>query len=301
MALRPLEQALLYTLAYTTQFQYPLTPAELSERLIFALDDRVLLTRVTTTQIVKGIKRLVKLRLLHKEDEYLVLPGFENTVQTRAKRQAITAARQPELTQFVSLVQQCPWVAAVFVTGSFALANGEKDADIDFLVVTYPQRLWLARLWLLFQAMKRGKRRSWQGEEKGSWCFNLWVEQDQLAIFGQQASVYTAYELLQAQVVFDRAQVAQELLAENSWAKKYLPRFHAWDLVSEGGKDQSVHQTTSPWLNWLNRWAYRFQWWYMKPHVTREKVRYGYAFFHPRDTQSWIYHGWAQVLHQITL
>lgn len=299
MALRPLEQALLYTLAYTTQFHYPLTPAEISERLIFKLDNQTLLTRVTTTQIVSSIKRLLKLGLLQKRDEYLVLPGFENTVEIRARRQAITAARQPELSEFVSLVQRCRWIAAVFVTGSFALANGEKDADIDFLVVTYPQRLWLARLWLLFQAMRRGKRRSWQGEEKGSWCFNLWVESDQLAIFEQQKSLYTAYELLQAQVVFDRDQVASELVVKNKWAQKYLPRFRKWDEVANA--KELTFPVPTKWGSVLNQLAYKFQWWYMKPHMTREKVGYQFAFFHPRDTQAWIYQGWAEVLRQIAL
>jgi len=74
--------------------------------------------------------------------------------------------------------------------------------------VTEPGRLWLTRLWVIWQAWRRGKRRSWQGEEKRSWCFNLWLDSDHLDLFQDYQSLYTAYELIQAQPVLDRGEVA---------------------------------------------------------------------------------------------
>lgn len=303
MALRPLDQAVLYTLAYTTQFHYPLTPAELSDRLIFKLSEsQVLLAKASRSEIAQTISKLLKRRLLIKQGSYLTLPGFEFTANTRDQRQAYAAARQPELTEFVALSQACPWVEAVFVTGSLAMGNADKDDDVDFMIVTQPGRLWLTRLWLLWQAMRRGKRRSFQGEEKGSWCFNLWLESQHLGIFAEQASLYTAYELLQAQPLWDRAGIAPALIEENYWAKSYISRAAKWQAARQLRAKRS-RLVTAPqgFLSVLNRVAYALQLLYMKPHMTREKVALGYAFFHPRDTQDWIYRGWTQIIQKITI
>lgn len=302
MALRPLEQAIIYTLAYTTHFKYPLTPSEVSERLMVRFDDHtIVVAKIPSRQAVaQALSRLLKRQILVKKDGYLTFPGFEATVGIRERREGYAAARQPELIQVVALAQQCPWIEAVFLTGSLAMANGERTADLDFLIVTQPHRLWLARLWMIWQAFRHGKRRSWQGEEKNSWCFNLWLESDQLAVFGQQASLYTAYELIQAKPLFDRSQyLAAALVGENQWARQYLPLASHWQALTDFLP--FPHQRQNQLVTWLNQVAFALQLHYMKPHRTREKVTAGYAFFHPRDTQTWVYQGWAQIIRRITI
>lgn len=46
----------------------------------------------------------------------------------------------------------------------------------------------------------------------------------------------------------------------------------------------------------LNLVAFYFQYLYMKPHMTREKVSKSHAFFHPRDTKSAVFSNWKEVL-----
>jgi len=297
MVLSPLEKAIVYTLAYSAQFEFPLTKKEIEERLLFRLSDaQVLLATPEKPSLDEALGHLNELGVVEQANNFYFLKGYSGTVATRQKRAAYSEVKDQEIEDFLDSVRSCGWIKAVFVTGSAAVKNAEVDADLDFMIVTQPSRLWLTRLWVIWQAWRRGKRRSWQGEEKRSWCFNLWLESDKLALFSEYQSVYTAYELIQALPVLDRDDTAKHLLTDNVWAATYVPLAPVWRSVQSLGS--SFHTPIFLMSVWslLNAAAYILQRGYMNRHMTRERVERGVALFHPRDTHQWVLQNWRHVL-----
>lgn len=299
MELQPLEKAILYTLTYTAQFSFPLTKREIWARLIRRLDPdaEILLAtpKVTFLDFSHALHHLQETHILSQKNEWLCVSGNETTIALRQRRQKIADAKWQEVTEVVRALQKFPWIEAVYITGSLAMNNVEEPDDIDFMIITSPQRLWLTRLWLTWYAFTHGKRRSWQGEEPRSWCLNVWVDLSQLQIFSADQSLYIAYELVQARCVFDRGFVHARLQQHTPWVKDFLPNIK-W---GEDGLPPSLRLTfrrLSMFWDLMEGWAYLLQRAYMWPHQTRERVALGYAFFHPRDTENWIWQRWIRTL-----
>jgi len=287
MAVSSLERAILLTVSYTNQFDFPLTILELYERLVLRrqADSSPLFKpqNLTISLLKKAVTALVSAKKLEQAAGFIFLPQRRQVVALRQARAEMAVQKKSEVVAFVTQAQKIPWITGIFVTGSLAMKNAKTDDDIDFMIVTRSRRLWLTRLWVIWFAWRKGKRRSWHGEEKNSWCFNLWVAEDTLSVFQQTPSLYVAYELLQATAVFDRGGVEERLMAEVPWTTQFLPL--AKKFTTRRQSSEQLHQANF-WLMILEKLAFGVQWLYMRRHITREKISLNWAFFHPRDTEA---------------
>jgi hypothetical protein len=201
-----------------------------------------------------------------------------------------------------------PWIKGIAVTGSLAMNNVVENDDCDFLIVTQPRRLWLTRLAVIAVALLKGKRRSWSGEEQDSWCFNMWLDAEHLSMPEELHQVYGAYEVIQARWVEDRNNIEQLFRGQNAWVETILPFAPAVSAPGAQERQRSTLQQNHASAShhhrtWLEKWgdgwdwlAFQLQLWYMKSHMTRERVGRGYAFFHPRDTKRDVTHQWRRRL-----
>lgn len=293
MALSSLEQAIILTISYPDQFSYPVTYSEIWHRLIKRVGEWwvVLPKNPTKTQVSRTIKSLLRKKVIETDGTSYWLTGRSFLTDRHHRRQRASLIKWQEIGQVVRFAQRIPWVSAIFVTGSLAMNNAEPDDDSDFMIVTQPGRLWLTRPLISLFAIAKGKRRSWQGEEKRSWCFNLWIEESEFGVLAEETSLYKAYELIQAKIVFDRGGVEKRLRTMTQWVRGYLPNVK-W--VESRSLPRLAFKNN--WVTRLNHLAYEVQLWYMKSHMTRERVTEQYAFFHPRDTQSSIIDNWIKSL-----
>ncbi len=297
----PTEVALLSTLAYTDQFAFPLTEQEIWLRLVVLPRRPVSLRAFRAT-----LKTLLKKKKIQRSGEYYFLPGRRTLPQIRAYRQRIAHQKWKHVQLFLQRVSWLPTIQAIFVTGSLAMENVEKESDYDFMIVTLPQTLWLTRFIVTCIAWVSGKRRSWHGEEKNNWCLNLWLDTDHLVIPPKRRNMYTAYEVIQAKPIFARQQTDLLFFVENNWIRKYLPnavgiaRQHISVpiQVSFLALLQNVLGLLLSPFDWV---AWKLQLWYMQPHRTSEKVGRAYAFFHPRDTRAIITENWRTSLQKVGL
>jgi predicted nucleotidyltransferase len=289
------ERAILATIAYTDQFEHPLTRDELHQRLLhggskktFSLDLQSLLNQ--------GLLEQEKNK--HAEEAYLFLKGRKAICAVRRKREVCAHSKQHQVDQVIKFCKVIPWISAVYLTGSQAMLSAEPESDIDFMIVTQTRRMWLSRLLISIFAQLHGKRRSWNHEEPGSWCFNLWLDEQHLAVESPKQDTYRAYELLQAKVLLDKANIHQALRTKNQWVTKILPQgiATASTLFLQRETPAIVKELLSPVLDLCDWVMWQLQHWYMKHHQTTEKVARGFAFFHPRDTQRMIYEGWVTAL-----
>jgi hypothetical protein len=302
MTATSLARQILLTIAYTNQFEYPLTPDEIELRLITHTD------KVITRKMIEPVlKTLVKSRKLEKIGDYYFLPGNKEHVILREQRAEWSAQKQASVQQMVRLVRLIPWIRGIAVTGSLAMNNANDDSDIDFLFVTQKNRLWLSRVLVTILTWVVGKRRAWDVEKPNSWCCNLWLEEDALKMAEPKHSLYTAYEICQAKWVLDRGGVRLAFCRSNLWVAKYAVSY-LMAMIRDAQGTESVNElfTAAPILRWLTRQlltllnllAYGTQKLYMLPHMTRETVDLRQAFFHPRDTQQLVYTRWKHALRQ---
>lgn len=291
------KKAVLLTIAYSDQFEYPLTADELYLRLIWRSDEGKM---PTSHSVLSALEGLVGDGFLGKSGGFFFLNGRENLVEVRKIRQKYALAQRSELKPLLAFLQKIPWVCGVVLTGSLALNAISASDDSDFLLVIEPKRLWLTRVLVIFCAWMKGKRRSWRSEEENSWCFNLWLDSEHLAMSSQQRSIYTAYEVCQADWLLWRGDIAKQFYGKNSWVKNILPNYwqHKNDFYqSKITKSQFfLRNPLSYLIDGLDYLAFLLQLWYMKPHRTSEKVGRGLAFFHPRDTRSMINSGWHKSI-----
>lgn len=300
MIASPLERSIILTLAYTHQFSYPLTLFEIYSRFISPTGGDSIQKKL----FVAAMAQLLSQQLIAREKNYylLNLGVAEKQVRHREERSRFSEKKIADLQPLVAFLSVLPWVTAVGVTGSVAMHNANRNDDTDILMMVEPHSLWLLRPLIILFAWFHQKRRSWNTEESNSWCFNLWLETSRLQIPARQRSLYTAYEVVQVHWVIDKCCIEHKFLQSNTWIYKYIPVIfrNKYDaLLTCENRALLTHVLLilhALWVIPLNTLLYLLQWWYMLPHMTREKVQFSSAFFHPRNTRGIITDRWKQTI-----
>lgn len=291
-----LQKQIIITLSYTDQFDFPLTAIEIFTRLITNN------LNITQSNVNQSLDSLVNSNFLIKSDFYYLLSNKSKNM--RFKRNKYSEAKWLEADEFVKIAKKTPWIKGILITGSLAVNNAKKNDDIDFMIVLTKNRLWLTRLLLIIFASIKGKRRSWSREEKNSWCFNLFIDETELKLDKKLRSIYGAYEVAQAVWLYNRDGVKEKFFLQNNWVKNFIPRYYILQKNNEV-LYTSTHNYYIPVISniidILNYIAFKAQYLYMKPHMTREKVALNYAFFHPRNTKRKIFANWKTSLMKINL
>ncbi len=202
-----LSEAILRSLLYADIFFYPLTIDEIHRHLV-----RVVATRDEVEQALaedawlraKIVVRPPYVALAHREEAFLRRQAREEANHTLWE-----IARR-----YASFLAGLPFVRMVAVTGSLAVNNAPNSADdIDFMLVTTPNRVWLARLFAVILA-RVGHL------ERVLLCPNYVVDLD--ALHQIDHSLFTAHELAQMVPLYGY-DVYQKLIAANAWAMAWLP------------------------------------------------------------------------------
>lgn len=199
-------EAIVRTVAYADVFDYPLRADEVH---------RYLLEREAPASTIKHLLSngyLVPQRLSRQQD-YFALPGRETIVTTRQQRAEIAAALWPLAIYYGRLIARLPFVRMVAVTGSLAVNNADAHADVDYLIVTANDRVWLARACVIL--VVRLARRRHQLEL----CPNFILSERALAF---PPTLYNAREIVQM-VPLAGLETYHQLRQSNQWTTNFLP------------------------------------------------------------------------------
>ncbi len=247
VSLRRLHPQHLETLKYFDKYDYPLTKEELEY------------WSGTNVQRLPKRPKLEKIRRL-REKYSLLKWGIAYSQATK--------------------LAKLPFIAAIFVTGSLAMSNCKKSDDVDLMIITHPDTLWIVRLFynLLFINNRRFPGVKTAPDKI---CINLWLDIKNLKF--KIKNLYIAHEILQAKCIFDRGGVQYQFLKQNSWVKDYLPNAYKIQITKFKYQFKSKIQNYDYLLTPINYLLFLVQWLYMKPKMTTEKVGLGFAFFHPTE------------------
>lgn len=229
--------------------------------------------------------------LVEKTGEFYHLPGRRDVVLLRRPR-AKSSGNKIKIAWFVAgIIAKIPTVLFVGLTGSLAMKNSEEGSDIDFLIITKKNTLWITRALVSAILVLGGiKRRSPEiGGAKDKLCLNMWLDEDNLMVPKEKRNIYMAHEVLQVVPLVNRDQMFEKFLRDNEWACEY------WRLVRNTQnetqyimKDNFLLGVTCYLLRLSEPIAYRLQLWYMQKHRTRETIEPGHAFFHPVDWSTYV-------------
>ncbi len=275
-----LQRSILKTLAYADIFDYPLTAREIHKWLISK--------KAVKLQALQG--QALKLKIQRTKSFYH-LPNRQNIVSLRQSRQQFSLLKLRKAQKITKLLRLIPSIKLVAITGALSMNNSNKNDDIDLMIITKNNRLWLTRLLAILILEITGNRRRPQKHSVperniDKFCLNLWLDESVLAIKKSRQTLYTAHEIAQIKPLFDRGNTYQKFLSLNSWVKSFLPNALPKAAMTLQGQALKSSSNTSHLKisNLLNSFAFKLQYFYMKSKITREKVSLHSAFFHPRPT-----------------
>jgi hypothetical protein len=197
----------LKTIAYFDVFRYPLTGEQIY---------RFLPRNSTTHEYLSHVvQRLVAAGVLDEFENYFFLRSEDRTIVTRRREDELRAKKMMTYARRVSwLLKQFPFTRAVFITGSLSKDVAAADSDIDFMIVTAQERLWICK------TMLTGFRKIFLLGSHKYFCTNFYVAEHQYGL--AERNMYAAIELRTTRVMWN-IPAFEEYQQANSWAYEFLP------------------------------------------------------------------------------
>lgn len=253
------------SIVYHNIFDYPLTKKDLKR---WQCKEKIDVTKYT----------------FQEKDGYLFIKGKEKTIKKRLKNEKESGKKLKIANQFVSVVSKIPFILFVGITGSLAMNNASRKSDIDILIITENNRLWLTRVLVyLLSKLNNLKIRSPQSkDEQDKLCLNMWLEENSLVWDKKQRNIYTAHEIKQIVPLLNRNQTFEKFVDKNSWVNVY---WGSYKLAKEKTATLNVTSNTSDvgmnFLSQINNLLFLLQMTYMRGKVSNETVQQSKALFHP--------------------
>ncbi len=280
--------SILRTLSYADIFDYPLTKKELDYWLIGQ-------KKITISTVHFSSPKSRRDGHINTNRGFYYLAGRQNLIKLRLSRLRHSRHKLRLARRVGEWLKIFPTIKLVAVTGALAMSNSDSDDDIDLMIITSAHHLWLTRLFVVVLLELLGLRRRPSSVDSRYYsrlsasinnkiCLNLWLDTTALSVPRSKHNIYTAHEIAQIKLLWDKHHLYQQFLAANSWINHYLPNIK----ISCSPHNQPVN---SPLLiifyslfSVINHLTFKFQYWYMRSKITHEKISPHFAFFHPRDT-----------------
>ncbi len=254
------DQKLLATIMYHDIFAYPLTQSELIK---WEIGDIKLKAQNTNLKFKNG---------------FYFLEGKDGLMFKRIMSERISQKKIKLANHAAKILSKIPTIKLVALTGSLAMQNANENSDIDLMIVTSKNTLWLSRLtaYFLLKLTNSKLRTPKENNEKDKLCLNMWMDEGDLFI--EKHNLYTAHEIAQIVPLVNKNKTYERLLESNSWIKKNWPNAVKIQKV----QIEEVKKINGL-VKFLENIAFSLQYHFMKKKITREVVTSTRAFFHPYD------------------
>jgi hypothetical protein len=285
-----IQEAILKTVAYADLFDYPLTLHEIKRYLIESPEDR---------SVKEALNRMTAdLRLIYT-DGFYYLPRREGIIKIRQGRRAASQPKLQKAKQVAAVLKFIPWIKLIGVTGALAMENSDEGDDIDLMIITSPNRLWLTRGMVATFLRLTGQYRR-PGKIKDRICPNLMIGGDALEFHDRD--LFTAHEIVQMKPVFERGNTYQRFLEANAWVKEFLPNAikASSKFKIQSLKFSSKFKVVNVFFDFLENLAYEIQLKYMEKKKTTEITTPSVIRFHPQDVRQKVLDEYQKRVYDIT-
>jgi hypothetical protein len=199
-----IEKHILATLAYFSLFDYPITRQEIV---------RFLGRTVEQQPFEEALDRLIHHSFVFAIGNYLSVVNDRSLAERRARGNERAANMMRSAQRAASLISCFPFVKAVAISGSLSKNFADEWADVDFFIITAPNRLWTCRTLLhLF------KKLTFLARRQHLFCMNYFIDENHPVIL--EKNIYTATEAL---TIIPARGSFNDFYNANDWAKTFLP------------------------------------------------------------------------------
>jgi len=106
------------------------------------------------------------------------------------------------------------------------MGNSDLNDDIDLLMVSRKNRLWLTRLLTVLLVELIAKRRHPGDKDvKDKICLNMFLDEEHLRVPQKEQDLFSAHEVCQMKVLWEKEGIYKKFIRENKWVKKFLPNW----------------------------------------------------------------------------
>ena len=210
-----LAKSIVKTLAYYDIFNYPLTKEE-----IYACSNT---KGDTKTSVFEELEVLVGLGIVYKCDKFYSINHNSQLIPKRIEGNKRAIKKMITARLFSKFISHFPFVRSVLLSGSISKGYMDEKSDIDYFIITAPNRLWIARILLVFF------KKMFLLNSYKLFCINYFISTSQLEI--EEKNIYTAIELATLIPMYG-ADVYSDLYDSNQWIKTYLPNYPKRDVTN---------------------------------------------------------------------
>lgn len=198
----------LRTIIYYDIFNYPLTKNDIM--------NNCGLSNTTAKPCGDALKFLVDKKIVHSLGEYYSLSDSYEAIERRIKGNEEAKKWLKKSRRFSRLISWFPFVRGISLSGSLSKGFVDEDPDIDYFIITKPNRLWIARSFLI--AFKK----IFLLNSYKYFCLNYFVTQDNMEI--EEKNLFTATEIATMIPVFGN-HVKRSFFESNKWITAFFPNF----------------------------------------------------------------------------
>jgi hypothetical protein len=202
------EQEILRVLVYFDIFHYPVSAKEVRQ---------FLGKKSMGIDLEPALERLVRDKIIFKQDDYYFLQHDASIVEQRTTDNKRAEHLLKTAYRISSFLFQFPYVRGIAISGSLSKNVANKNADIDFFVITKANRLWIART-----AMHLFKKLTFLVGREHWFCMNYFIDEDSLAI--PEKNIFTAVEVVTLLPVCGNGTL-RRFFDANNWAEAYFPNY----------------------------------------------------------------------------
>ena len=200
------EYSILKVLVYFGIFRYPLTTREIHAFTGIKSDEK---------KIANSLNKLSSEKKLYKLGNFYSLSNDHSLIERRLNGNALASELIVHGKKISQLIFRFPYVRAVGICGSISKNFADEMADIDYVVITKANRLWIARtLLMLYRKIPLIKNRN------KHYCMNYFLDEADLVI--AEKNIYTATELFTVIPTADSG-VMHQFFEKNTWSSPYFP------------------------------------------------------------------------------
>ena len=272
------------TLLYYHIFDFPLTAAEILRFSSHPWNE--------FADLENAIRDLVERSLIGADRGFFFVAG-QSHVDERIADQARARAALPQAVRWSRFIARFPYVRGVAISGTLSKGVMKEGDDLDYLVFTEPDRVWLCRLLLM------GFKKVFLFNSHHLFCINYLLASDRLEI--PDYDVFTATEIAWLLPTVNRS-IHGRFLDANAWIGDFFPNWRrpgGGDVAPlAGGLAKSVTEGLGDLLGGrrLDGWSHRLI-------SGRNRRRYGHldvrhevamrserhaSKHHPRGFREWV-------------
>jgi predicted nucleotidyltransferase len=183
---------------------------------------------VSVNETINELETLISDDIISKIDSFYVYNKDFDSVTKRLKGNIQAQKVLSIAKKRAKYIAKFPFVMAVGVSGSLSKGYYDDKSDIDFFVITKPNKLWICRTLLM------AYKKIFLLNSRKYFCINYYISTQHLEI--EEKNRFTATEL-KTLIPMEGKEIFSAFYANNLWVKNYFSKFETnLDTISNTKK-----------------------------------------------------------------